>query len=179
MNSINDFKGKTFKQAEELCETNKIHLMLSDDENLHELGKLVYENGVTAGACYVAAILYVNEHGPEAAISEGVDLLKKAATNMKRDDILKEIHEHEYWIAYGVKSKSTPFMQMKKMPMVVPKRLWSRHAGFMNLILNEGAKRMSAESTTGMLAAMGVNNLLDYMMTGKHNGRDKYKGRKK
>lgn len=164
---IEEFKGMKFKRVCDICETNRVGLLLSDNDTMHNLGVLTHQYGATAGACYVAAVLYVMENGAEAAIAEGMALLKQAAINTKRKDILDKVHDAENWTAWGVIPKSAPFMQSKKAPVEVPKSVWGKHAGYMNFLLLKGLQGLEVDTNTKHLAAKGVMDILDFMLTRK------------
>ena len=165
IDDLSDLHWITVKRI--LSEKNLMNLMLSNNKEILELTKLLKQYDSTAAACYAAAYLYVKKHGTSPAICEAIDLLKKAATKHKNQELLKQIRLAEEYTAWGTQSKAIPYMKMKKFPIVVPKTIWMNHSGFMNFLLFESIKCMNAKTGTDALILTGVNDLLNYLIKGK------------
>jgi transcription initiation factor TFIIIB Brf1 subunit/transcription initiation factor TFIIB len=86
---IKDFKKKTWRELVSVCKDKHVLFALSEKNELVDAAKLREQNGVTASACYVCAVLMAEKSAMMAIDAAAFHFMALA----KKHRMPSELHE--------------------------------------------------------------------------------------
>lgn len=159
---VNDFKGKSWKQACDLCRSQTMLVACSPDPVLREAAKLTKDHGAKAGAGYIAAVLYAEANDPLMVIATGAHFFEMMARNPKLESEARQsIINLADGVAWGTSYNVS--IPPKQWPVKIAETTLCKNEGILNFILYEGLKRIDRNQNRNLIVANAVREFLNWI----------------